>query len=367
MRSYRDDAALAGRDARSGAEGGSGGGPQAATFYGRFLRALRFEPPRVAKSPESIREAQVAQDAYALCHQLAESVLRLAHATLSRAKAGREGSLWQHLSDSPQSVRDVIDEVGDLVEGQQGYLAFAHAVLPRVNPDDQAGVSALNAAVKVLYEWLDYARHLVSRQDIDLNAVHNKIKHGPAISSRTDTRVDMFDHALGEVATVSEVNDPVASPVRGPSIEAIHRAPALKNVRTKDRPWEATTVVVEIPDFLAECHMLGLLYGALFHNAAREWFSSCSRHRCARQPPPYPGLPVVGPHPPHLRRNATGEVVQQPVGIRQPLTTVEEYPKPRGLGLEFSDDFVGLKYVSGARRVKIIPDREVDEASQPSA
>lgn len=323
-----------------------------ATLRSYALR-LGFVAPSVWRPSSSVRETQLAQDAFALRHHLAEAVFRLAWAVLNDDGADN-ACLWARLSGSPTSLTEILSQVeGHLTAPSPKYfegLIFTRTEVSAVTPQSDQG-----RALQVYFGWFQYARVLLQRNDIALNSVNNKVKHGLAVRARNDIRFDLLRGAVGgDSVTVSEANNPLATVFEHPVLEALHEAPL--GPRSK-APLEVSLVQVDTPRMLAEAHMLAMLYGTIFHTAATIHFSARSNLPAHVHPPQHPGLPVDGPTPPSGHDPV--------IGMRFPLTEPRTPGQPvRKQGLSFNDVFVGLNVTAGPRIVTVVEDDVAQQSNE---
>jgi hypothetical protein len=139
--------------------------------------------------------AQVAADALAVRHHAAEALLRLACARLAPDALGGARCLWAEISSGPSQIGDVIARLSECAKASDAGNRLLRSV---VSPESLAAARS-NAeivdAANVFGEWLAYAAGLLSPAEIDLQAAHNKVKHGLSVRARTDMRGHVRDHA----------------------------------------------------------------------------------------------------------------------------------------------------------------------------
>ena len=313
----------------------------------RFAQNLGFMPHQVWQSTSRERATQLAQDAFSLRHHLAETAVRLAWAALS--PAGDEGgSLWARLAESPTTTTTLVSEFTDrhdaMGSDQFTSLILAPHQVQQIPPDED-----VRGAIESLRQWLTYAAVLLRREDIPLNAVNNKIKHGLAIRARDDVRLDL--HLMGidpGGLTVSAANKPALNIVDGPVLEALYRAPGGKRSTS---PLELSLVRIDLAAVLAEAQMIAMVHGAMFHVLAVAHFAASSNgtRRTAGRPPAHPGLPANGLRPPTDPR-----VV---VGMRFPLTrSADANQDERMSGFASPVDFTSMRIAAGPIAGRIRPD-----------
>jgi hypothetical protein len=162
--------------------------------------------------------------------------------------------------------------------------------------------------VQLMADWLGHALRLLARDDIDVNAAHNKLKHGLAVRSRDDLRVAFIRQAPedGTVPLSAFTSPDAVDLIDSGSLDYLSR-PRARNGRKQG--MEVTTLRLSPATLLAETWMMALTYGAMFHVAAARHFGA----RAEVQFPGYPDVPL-GPTPDQLLRDSV-------IGIRHPVTT----------------------------------------------
>jgi hypothetical protein len=169
-------------------------------------------------------------------------------------------------------------------------------------------------AVNVFGEWVTYAATLVSPGEINVQAAHNKVKHGLAVHARADMRVTFVATPLSQEGTV-----PVSA-FRSESAIDIFDQPVLEllaqgpRVGGHPQGLELTQLRLKPSALLADAFMLAMTHGAMFHVASVQHFAGRDGLRSDLRPPDFPGLPLGGPRPKHIDANA-------PLGMRFPITT----------------------------------------------
>lgn len=314
------------------------------------------------------RELQVAVDAFAVRHHAAEALVRLYHA-LGVAEPGEPVCVWQSLVDGPTRTIDLVRQARSQLETQEGRDAFAQLVVP-------ADVAAAEPepsqqAAQVALAWLHRGMELLARDDIDINAAHNKVKHGLAVRPRHDMRSTLVLVPPNEDGTYA------VSAVTGPSaIDVFSRTTLQFLSRPAQGPRRnahlETTIVELVPErLLAEATMLSSIFGALFHGATVDHLTRhpteesdtsdaaddpAEKHGAddqspARKPPTVdrPALLPLGPLPGQLLR-------QKVVGLRSPVTKRPDGTPGRGTAIVLEDGFVvGLEVdIAGARTARLV-------------
>lgn len=304
-----------------------------AGLFARFLgRPVGF---LTGTSPRSIA-TQVATDAYTLRHHAAESLVRLAAALSPRAEAA-EPCVWAALSTGPNQLDQVVDQLRGTFSSSEAPDRFARLVLCRL--DLQGGMTEhLASASNVYADWLQFAIDLLVGHELQLNAAHNKVKHGLSVRARDDLKVSFIPAPPGGdlPRTVSELTGPgVMDIFDRPVIEVLADAPKIDGHR---QGLELTQLRVDVPAVLAETFMIAWAHGAMFHVAAARHFADRPDLSDHLRAPAHPGYPVGGPSPEHIS-------AKTPVGMRFPLTTPPGGgPAQRPAGIAFRDLFIPFTF-----------------------
>lgn len=170
-----------------------------------FVRLLGPSSAHFAECDERTAKLQRAVDAFALRHQTAESLIRLLHVVLHH-QTGH--SYWVELADAPIKNVEVIkqnrsaldaDEDGglermrtvllptvpELADGSE--VGVERACKPVPEPSyERASSSDLEAALDVHISWINFAIQLFLQDSPDLDAAHNKFKHGMGLRPQDD-------------------------------------------------------------------------------------------------------------------------------------------------------------------------------------
>lgn len=170
-----------------------------------FVRLLGPSSAHFAECDERTAKLQRAVDAFALRHQTAESLVRLLHVVLHH-QTGH--SYWVELADAPIKNVEVIkqnrsaldaDEDGglermrtvllptvpELADGSE--VGVERACKPVPEPSyERASSSDLEAALDVHISWINFAIQLFLQDSPDLDAAHNKFKHGMGLRPQDD-------------------------------------------------------------------------------------------------------------------------------------------------------------------------------------
>ena len=270
------------------------------------------------------RELQVATDAFALRHHVAESLVRLYHGLA--VATGR--CTWARISEGPYKAGTLVKECRTHVFSEAGHAQFWSLILPvsvAVEPVSERSSLQLNVAA----DWLRYAMRVLERDDINLGTAHNRMKHGFAGRANDDLLMTLTAQAPAPDGSMplSALTEPQGSDiVAGPTLHYLSRARVAK----RDQGWEFNTVNLHPHLRLAEASMMITTLSAIFHLAAE-------RHFDGRAPllPPYPDLPT-GPTPDQL---LAGTVI----GLRQAITDPPDgEPTDRPTGLARHEGFLDV-------------------------
>ncbi|MFA6575821.1 MAG: hypothetical protein WCS84_10410 [Nocardioides sp.] len=287
--------------------------------------------------------AQVAADALAVRHHAAEALLRLACARLAPSPRAGASCLWAEIASGATQIAEVIDRLNaSAQEADPGERILRALVEPGAVETARHSPEIVDAC-NVYVDWLGYAAGLLSPGEIDLQAGHNKVKHGLAVRARSDMRVTFVTTPPNEDGTVplSAFTGPDAVDIFDqPVLELLARGPKVDGHR---QGLEITQLRLKPSALLADAYMLAMAHAALFHVAAVEHFAGRDDLREHHVPPPFPGYPVGGPRPKNVDAHA-------PLGMRFPLTTPPGGgPAGREAGIGFRDRFQVL-YVDHANR-----------------
>lgn len=280
---------------------------------------------------KSDRGLQLATDAFAVRHHAAEALVRMYHAlTMATSSDGSPYCMWKAVAEGPTRTVDLVEQVMAHLASETARDSFWTLVLPpSVAANGEPSAEAV-AALNVMAAWLQHAMNLLARGDININAAHNKVKHGLAVRSRDDVRVTFTTQPPNPDGTVtlSALTGPDAVDVFDTvTLDYLARPPKQDG---RKQGLEISTLRLVPAVLLAETWMIAVTHAAMFHLAA-------ARHFAGRdvQFAPYPRLPL-GPSPEQLVGNSV-------VGMRQPLTTPPGGGDlDRDLGIAFQTAFVSL-------------------------
>ncbi|KQV05014.1 hypothetical protein [Leifsonia sp. Root112D2] len=268
----------------------------------KFFRVLNLsDTNRVLEFDERDRRLQVAADAFALRHHVAEGLIRFLHAlTVFVEPTGDARCTWRAIADGPINLLDVAKQLVERMNTDQGL--FAPLFLATGIEDSEASRGAVENALA----WANHAIRLLTDEELTTNTAHNKFKHGLAVRGRDDLRLEF----LPADAIPDGGGDIPLSAFQG-SIPVFDRPLVTYLGRPNGKPklgLEVTTLRIDVPSVLAEAWMMANVYGALFHVAAAKHFAGTDVEIA-----PYPTLPA-GRRPDQL---LNGQVL----GLRQSVTT----------------------------------------------
>jgi hypothetical protein len=199
-------------------------------------------------------------------------------------------------------------------------------------------------ALNIIGDWLAHAMSLLVRGDININAAHNKLKHGLAVRARDDVLATVTTEAPnqdGSVRLSSLTGESATNILEGLTVEYLARPPR-ENQRKQG--LEVTVLNLKPATLLAEAWLMATAHAAMFHVAAARHFDGREAYV-----QPFPKLPL-GPTPACL----LGESV---VGIRYPVTTPPDggrlHRKP---GIAFRTRFVPVDVPTGVPRPGVVVD-----------
>lgn len=323
---------------------------EARVRFARFLgRPADFFPETSTRSVAT----QVATDAYALRHHAAESLVRLT-AALSAQSDVAESCVWEALSTGPNQLDQVVNQLRESFSFSDGAMLFARLVLREQDLQGEM-TEELASASNVFADWLQFAIDLLLGHELQLNAAHNKVKHGLSVRARDDLKTSFVTsppNADGTIPVGALAGPGVVDIFDRPVIEVLAQAPKVNGHR---QGLELTQLRVDVPAILAEAYMIAWAHGAIFHVAAARHFDGRPDLPEYLYAPAHPGYPVGGPHPEHISARA-------PVGMRFPLTSPPGGgPAQRPAGIAFRDAFVPLTFTGSAmRNVRVVADEEVE-------
>jgi len=277
------------------------------------------------------RRLQVAADALALRHHVAETLLRFLHfRAVSKPSQDDAECAWLQIAEGPQSIHALVRDVLAAFKADEGLFVRLFW------PPEVADSDEVHAAGGIALDWVNHAIYLLKNDELSAQVANNRMKHGLAVSARGDRRVEFI---------VAPVPDPENIPVSvfGPGKSLpIEDKPALTYLaRPYGKPArgvEATSLQVGVPHVLAEAWLMAVPYAAFFHVAARRHFGGSTEDLA-----PFPTFPL-GPSPQQLRRGLV-------LGTRVTITTPPDpavSPRPSGFFTSeffqsFTIDFDGMR------------------------
>ncbi|MCC9205969.1 hypothetical protein [Arthrobacter sp. zg-Y769] len=338
-----------GEDSRENSMGQRGGEQRTA---GGFARLLGQPDGFFPQTSQGSITPQIATDAYALRHHAAESLVRLT-AALSSQMEEAESCVWETLSTGKNQLEDVVKQLRGSFSSEEALEKFADLVLRR--QDLQGGMTEqLASAVSVFADWLDFAIALLVGHELQLNAAHNKVKHGLSVRARNDLKVSFSTTPPSADGTIpiSALTGPDAIDVFDrPVIEVLATAPKIDGHK---QGLELTQLTVDVPAVLAETYMIVWVHGAMFHVAAARHFDGRLDLPDDLYEPLYPGYPIGGPRPNDISTKA-------PVGMRFPLTTPPGGgPVQRPAGIAYRDLFIPFTFTGPAMHNIRLVDNETE-------
>lgn len=340
-------------------DGVSSGRSDLASIVGAVMRNEDADVPPTTM----IVSSQVALDAFALRHHLAEAVVRL-FVTIVNQRIDTEPkpvSLWAASTDDEfQSVLSLLDAAvkatNDLPEG-----AFATIVLPPGFVVDEESLPVAEMFVVMCWKWLEHAVRLLAPGEFDLTTAHNKVKHGLVVRGRADLRTALSLVGPGENGDVPlSAFDPDKSVdvLKLPSIEFLSRPRLRERPRKEVQGLEVTQMALDYRAMLAEVVVLAHVYGSLFHVAAEAHFAD-------HDPPS--GV-TIAPHPGMVGEMPPVGFAGPPVGTRYPITEPNGDSEARPAMFANPDGSLTTFRIAGPRIAgRIVDDRShVAESSDES-
>lgn len=297
---------------------------------------------------------QAAIDAFNLRHHLAEALVRLVAA---RIRGGAHGSksLWELLAAGPNQLEDEVKLLPSHESSDVDLEDFVRHFFPR--DIDPLAHPDVRGAADVFVGWFDYAVRLLRAKELDLNGVHNKLKHGMAVHATDSLRVD---------AILTRPVDLQAIPVgtfRGDDSFPVFDHPVVEvmlrqsNVPRQSAGLELLQVHLSTATLLADAYMLAWTHASVMFSAGRAHFEGRLEEAPGwlRQEMP---IPVGGPSAMDMRSNEV-------VGMRFPLTTARSSHDTRSAGIAFRGVFVPL-HVTAHGTGRAVPDQEHLRGAGPS-
>lgn len=273
---------------------------------------------------EPDRRLQIAIEALSLRHQAAEALLRFMYAvTAAKPKVGDAPSTWLAVADSPTTLIEVVQKTIAALDADE-ELFLRCLFTPDTRVDENVAAAADTAVA-----WVNHASSLLTGDELSVNAAHNKVKHGLAVSAREDVRIELLTTAPDDLGRIplSAFEDGKSMPIFDRSMLTYLSRPHVK----PKQGLEAISLRVDVPVVLAEAWMIANVYAAMFHARARRHFGDDLPEGVA----PYPAL-VIGRLPEHV-------IGKRPLGCREAVTLPPDgTTAPRESGLFFHGSFIPM-------------------------
>lgn len=333
-----------------------------------FARLLGPSSTNFEQADDRASRLQIAVDAFALRHQVAESLLRLLHVAVHhRVGASR----WVELIDTPTKNIDVMTQTRSVLDAQDdGGTRLIRSVLvgledtssvrfgspgtplEQEQSTEEPGSAAdlVERAVAVHVSWINYAILLFTQKSPDLDSAHNKFKHGMGLRPQDDVLTTITStppNADGGIPISALTGEQAVQLFDGVTTEFLSRASRKHGLEVTQMAMKPVPTLVEAA---AMAHTLGLL----FHTAAVKHFAD-HQPREGRTIPPHPGLLIDGPLPGKQRPASS------PFALRFPLTLpLRDGGSPDALLFWTSGDTQTLKF--GERMRGVVIDDPVDDS-----
>lgn len=290
-----------------------------------FFDALGLtKPDQLLVFEEQDRRLHVAVEAVSLRHQAAEALLRFMYAvTVSKPKKGDAPSTWLAIADSPNALIEVVQKTVAALDADD-ELFLRCLFTPGTRVDENVAAAAETAVA-----WVNHASALLTGDELSVNAAHNKVKHGLAVSARGDVRIELMTTPPDELGQI-----PVSAFGAGKSMPIFDRPMLTFLSRPHALPkqgLEAISLRVDVPVVLAEAWMIANVYAAMFHARAKRHFGDEMPEGVA----PYPTL-AIGRIPEQV-------IGGRPLGYREAVTLPPDgTTEPRKSGLFFHGSFIPM-------------------------
>lgn len=311
----------------------------------QFAKLIGHEVDPFSGVSPGARVSQAATDAYALRHHLAECLLRFTATCLTKTGEPNESS-WVRLTRLPVQFDEVLNLLQPLRDPANARRIFTELAIPPSVGDPLRCDARLASAIDVFGGWLQHSARLLRGHQLDLSAAHNKVKHGFAVRARDDVKVTFSTtppRPDGTIALSSVYGEGAIDILDRPVLEVLSEGKAEGH----RQGLEVTQLRIDPPTVLAEAYMIAWAHAAIFHTAALQHYSD--RHLGDHVSlPPFPGLPVRGPHPRHIG-------AKDVVGMRFSLTMPPGGgPRRRPTGIGFRDYFQDLTITGEPSRDALI-------------
>jgi exonuclease VII small subunit len=287
--------------------------------YKEFLTALgELELGSLLEHNDSDRELQIAVEVISIRHHAAEALMRFLHAVVvSEPLSGDANCIWVAITDGPSSLHKVVSQL------QEAFTSDEHIFSKAFFPPGTTDSAEVKASFEVATKWLMRSVRLLTDNELTLNAAHNKVKHGLAIRTRADTRIELVRADSVDAAG----NIPLSAFGPGASIPIFDRPMVTYLARPHPaykQGLEATSLRIDPPAVLAEAWMIAWVYASVFHVAAVRHLGPNNADIAG-----YPSF-RSGPTPPELVTNAGGAAL----GYRGAVTSAHDdslEPRPSGV------------------------------------
>lgn len=331
-----------------------------------FFRLLGPSTVHYANIDERVTNLQVAVDAFALRHQVAETLLRFLHVVLHH----RDGdSHWAELTDTPFRTRDVYEQNHATLtaEGTDSEALLRSVLLPpesvldsepsesgaEPSSDERSAGDLFNHALSLHVAWINYAIMTFAQESPDLDAAHNKFKHGMGLRPQDDVLSTLTlapPNPDGGVPLSALTGDDAVNLFDGITTEFLARP-------DRKHGLEATQIAMMPAPTLVEAAAMAHTLALLFHTAATKHFDD-HEPREGRTAPPHPGLLVDGPRPGTLRP-------RRPFALRFPLTTPLRDPNSPEALLFWTNGHVNTLVFGDRMQGRVVDDSVNDSLGDP--
>lgn len=322
-----------------------GSAPSFGTHGEEFASRCGVESPSdVLGVSEEDWELQVAVDAFSVRHHAAESLVRLYHAlTIGAESEAAARSTWCAVVEGPSKTVDLVKQARLFMDSREGVEDFWRLVFPEKISQHPEMAEEANQSLNVMADWVRHAMSLLVRDDININAANNKIKHGLAVRPKAKTLATITTippNADGSVPLSALSDENSFNVLEGITAEYLSR-PQTPGRR---QGLEMTVLNLRPVTLLTEAWLIATVHAAMFHIAAAKHFAD--RDVTIQ---PYPALPL----------DTTPERVVggAAIGVRYPVTT----PPDGGLvdrveGIAFPNHFLSTKFFSEEPQKGVIVD-----------
>jgi hypothetical protein len=279
-------------------------------------------------------------------------------------------SHWVELTDTPMKIAQVMqDNHAALAAEDVDTAAILRSIL--LPPEFRAeGIARLAVAapdgnqrsadelledgLSLHVAWVNYAIAIFAQESPDLDAAHNKFKHGMGLRPQDDVLSTLTltpPNADGDVPLSALTGEGAINLFDGITTEFLAR-------RNRKHGLEATQLAMLPAPTLVEAAAMAHTLALLFYTAAACHFGDHEPHE-GRTIPEHPGLLVDGPQPGTLRP-------LRPFAMRFPLTKPLRDPKNREALLFWTDGTVQTVAFGKRMQGKVVADPAVDQSGPTS-